>query len=243
MNKLPLLLVCFYLFSSCFFFKPALPADPKEDGTGAVIPSDPYGTNSAELGTEGYIHSDVYMNPFLGVSRAAAKTGVSPSKTEIFSQVGGVLKTLKPDAEMRKMGIGESSPRIEIENRNVYIRDAYIFSIKKESDGDFHIIIGDVLADGTKVNMMNAEISGLPRDTTTYNFKVLRKSRSQLFGQFPELFGRTSKKTFLQPPYPHIAIRGSLFFDTHHQAGEIGGANAKPTTVWEVHPITYLKFK
>jgi hypothetical protein len=186
--------------------------------------------------------SAVYLNTFGGVVRAEAKTTVADRKTEMMFSVNEVLKSLPTDSYMRAIGVRDNSPRSVDENRNVFIRTAYIFSIKKEDDGDFHVIIGD-LVNGEKVNLMTAEIAALPADTTTKSYALLARSRRQLYERYPDFFEGRRASFIPKSVFPMIAIRGSLFFDTHHTAGQIGSGSAKPETVWELHPVTYLEFQ
>lgn len=187
--------------------------------------------------------SDTYLNPFEGKVRAQAKTTPSVNPSKYYETVGNVLKTLPTDSYMRRIGVGDSSPRTEDEEINVFIKKAYIFYISKEEDSDLHLIIGDIDKNGEKVNLMTAEVSGLPADKTTKAYYLLERTRRQLYEEYPEFF-TSNKKTFRpRTQFPEIAIRGSLFFDTHHSAGQIGSGSSKPQTVWEIHPVTYLEFK
>jgi hypothetical protein len=40
-------------------------------------------------------------------------------------------------------------------------------------------------------------------------------------------------------PIP-VIVEGSLFFDIDHVAGVVGPQGMRPTTAWEIHPITKL---
>ena len=185
--------------------------------------------------------SESYINSFKGKVREQAKTTPSDAATRYFESVGAVLKTLPTDNYMRRIGVNNTSPRTEDENINVFIRKAYIFYISEEEDGDFHLIIGDLI-NGNKKNLITAEVSGLPANKNTRAYFLLERTRRQLYEQFPEFF-ISNKKTFKpRNNFPEIAIRGSLFFDTHHSSGQIGSGAEKPTTVWEIHPVTYLNF-
>lgn len=186
--------------------------------------------------------TDVYQNPFLGKARAVAKTTPSDRASKNYNSVGDVLKNLPSDSYMRRIGVSDSSPRTEDEDFNVYIKTAYLFSIVEEEDGDYHLIIGD-LVNGEKKNLMTAEVAGLPADKKSKAYFLLERTRRQLYEQYPEFF-TSNKKTFKpRTVFPEITIRGSLFFDTHHSAGQIGTGSVKPETVWEIHPVTYLDFK
>jgi hypothetical protein len=185
-----------------------------------------------------------YVNFFTGVARKSAKTSISTARTEIFETTGDLLVTLAPDGDMHayKPKIRQSTPRVTEEDRNVYIKNAYIFSVKKEDDLDFHLIIGDMSAAGDPINLMNVELAGLPEDVNSKDFKIMKKARSQFYAKYPAFFDTNKKTMFCDPPVP-ISLRGSLFFDTQHSAGNVGSKNLKPLSVWEIHPITYIKFK
>ncbi|MEN9611801.1 MAG: hypothetical protein RLZZ628_2615 [Bacteroidota bacterium] len=185
-----------------------------------------------------------YVNFFTGVARKDAKTSISTARTEIFETTGDLLVTLAPDGDMHAYSpkIRQSTPRVAEEDRNVYIKNTYIFSVKKEDDLDFHIIIGDLSATGDPINLMNVELAGLPEDVNSKDFKIMKKARSQFYAKYPAFFDTNKKTMFCDPPVP-ISLRGSLFFDTQHSAGNVGSKNLKPLSVWEIHPITYIKFK
>lgn len=188
-------------------------------------------------------NTTVYHNTFGGKVRAAAKTTPSVNGSKQYATVGDVLKTLPSDSYMRRLGVGDSSPRTDDEQINVFIKTAYVFFISKEEDGDIHLIIGDLDKNGEKINLMTAEVSGLPQNKNTQAYFLLERTRRQFYEEFPEFF-EGNRKTFKpRTQFPEIAIRGSLFFDTHHSVGQIGSGSAKPETVWEIHPVTYLEFK
>jgi hypothetical protein len=185
-----------------------------------------------------------YVNFFTGVVRKQAKTSLSTARTEIFETVGDLLVTLAPDGDMHAHNpkIRQVSPRVAEEDRNVYIKNAYLFSVKEEEDQDFHIIIGDLSATGEPINLMNVEIAGLPEDVNSKDFKILKKVRAQFYAKYPMFFDSNRKTLTCDPPIP-LSLRGSLFFDTQHSAGHIGSKGFKPLSVWEIHPISYIKFK
>lgn len=212
------------------------PTDAENIGTGK-LPNDVNAEDNAP-------NTASYVNFFTGVARKSAKTSVSTARTEIFETVGDLLVTLAPDGDMHayKPKIKQITPRVPEEDRNAYIKNAYLFSVKEEEDQDFHIIIGDLSATGEPINLMNVEIAGLPEDVTSKDFKILKKVRAQFYAKYPLFFDSNKKTLNCDPPLP-ISLRGSLFFDTQHSAGHIGSKKLKPLSVWELHPITYLKFK
>jgi len=186
--------------------------------------------------------SDVYLQTFAGVVRADAKTTPSGALCETYESVEELIGTLPYDTDMYAQ-VGDYSPSLPEEDRNVYIKRAFIFYIAAESDNDFHIIIGDTI-DGERTHFMTAEIAGLPNDTTTQAYDALRDARRMLFEQFPSFFEGKMRKTFRPiSRFPEIEIRGSLFFDNRHGVGERGTGNIKPESSWEIHPVTFLRVK
>lgn len=248
-------LLVYLILTGCFVSKMPTPDPQRPTDT----PTDNGGKPTAELPTPSVNKpvdpdnlkinfskpaSDVYRDIFSGSAREVAKTHPSTAKTKDFASVGDVLKGLPTDSYMRRIGVSDNSPRTVDEDFNVFVKKAFLFSISKEADGDFHLIIGDLVND-EKVNLMTAEISGLPKDSTQNKmaYFLLERTRRQLYEKFPEFF--TGRKKTYKPTanFPEIAIRGSLFFDNRHSAGQIGSGAVKPETVWEIHPITYLDFK
>src|SRR5206468_2937667 len=103
-------------------------------------------------------------------SRRVAKVSIATGAVEEFMSVSQILvgnNKLKPDEEMKALNIphdsgSEDSDCVAAEKRNVRVR-AFIYAYSKESDNDYHVIIGD--PPGTpNLRYMNVEISGLPTD-------------------------------------------------------------------------------
>jgi hypothetical protein len=44
-----------------------------------------------------------------------------------------------------------------------------------------------------------------------------------------------------QPPVP-VRVTGSLFWDVDHENELVGPADFKPTSAWEIHPISAIDF-
>ncbi len=211
----------------------------EKNGATAELFEDPDGLNFD------FIKSDTenYLETFSGVVRGDVKTTPAEAQTEFYDHVYEVLETLPDDYDMYSR-VSDYSGTDVSESRNVYIREAYVFYVKKEQDGDFHLIIGDTL-NGEQINLMTAEISGLPLDTTTTAYEMLKRARRQLYERYPDFFEGEKIRKYVRPTknFPEIEIRGSLFFDTRHAAGTVGTGTLKPETAWEIHPITYLNFK
>ena len=255
MKRVFLLSFIIVLFSGCGLFKSMAEKDdddiPKSKllNTGYITPTEKY-TGTAEIFADPdgldfdfkKPDTDYYLETFSGVVRGDVKTTPSEAPTEFYDHVFEVLETLPDDSEMYSRVSDYSGPDAT-ENRNVFIREALVFYIKKESDGDFHLIVGDTL-NGEQINLMTAEISGLPADTTTTAYEMLKNARRQLYERYPEFFEGPKIKKYVRPTknFPEIEIRGSLFFDTRHAAGTVGTGTLKPETAWEIHPITYLNF-
>ncbi len=219
---------------------PTMPTDSTES---EVAPTE---ANEPANGRVG--HNEAAANATLqfyqGSVRRVAKTTICIAVMETFETVGALLSSLPNDADMRQHDprLRDNSPRCAEETRNVIIPATYVFSIKKEADGDFHLMIGDLNADGEKINLMTVEISGLP-PTNAVDFAALHGIRQKLYGRFPEFFQANGarNKLFIRPPYPTVRIGGSLFFDVRHQPGQMGGM-LPPQSVWEIHPISTLTF-
>jgi hypothetical protein len=40
-----------------------------------------------------------------------------------------------------------------------------------------------------------------------------------------------------------VILEGSVFFDVDHPAGAVGPAGLKPSSAWEIHPLTDIIFE
>jgi hypothetical protein len=183
---------------------------------------------------------------FDGKDRKAAKTSVAKANFEVFEDLDALLKTLPPDKEIgsiRKPAIStdEKSNRVAEENRNVRIKKTWVYTFARESDEDYHVIIGSTPDSRTAV-FFTVEISGLPARTQT----ELSKARNEFIGFFGlgGFCGHGYTHNFSASPV-EAEIAGSLFFDKHHynSHGKIGPAFARSTTYWEIHPVTDIRFK
>lgn len=87
--------------------------------------------------------------------------------------------------------------------------------------------------------VMNAEVSGLPRKNTA-DFNTLRDIRALFLTLSTKPPGTSF--THLKPP-KHVTVEGSLYFDGSHGAGgktDPGPGWEKAKTVWEIHPVYKL---
>jgi hypothetical protein len=184
----------------------------------------PSGTSQADL--------------FAGTDRKAAKLSISTAPAESFADLGALLDSLPADAAMAKapgMSQAEDSRRLPQEERNVTV-DAFIYAASKETDNDYHLILGGNPS-GMVIRYMNAEVSGLPASGPFLD--TLKAARKQFTDPFGSLIPPTGYHRF-NPPVP-VKVSGSLFFDVrHYPPGDVGPSGRKPKTAWEIHPITNL---
>jgi hypothetical protein len=114
---------------------------------------------------------------------------------------------------------------------------AYIVAVKpREDDHDLHVIISDRTR-GADRYFMNVEVSGLPRNHM--DEPAFARVRAEIRSVVPEVDEGGSGYIRVSPA-ARVLIQGSLFFDGDHGAGCQscpGPAWAKPTTVWEIHPV------
>jgi hypothetical protein len=178
-------------------------------------------------------------NLFSGVDRAIAKKSFAAATTTTYSAFAPFRNTLQTDTYMRSLNIPTSSTsnRVSQENRNIYISSSYLYAIKRESDGDFHIIIGDASSNA----LTNCEASGLP-STSSASYTKIKAVQDALIARFATDFCGKSSYTVFSPPILITKLNGSIFFDVDHAAGTVGPTGYRPTTAWEVHPISFIQF-
>lgn len=183
---------------------------------------------------------------FCGHYRAGPKTTfykAADGTIAPFEQYDGLpalLSSLPSDDDMRNAadwGLAHApNSRIEAERHNVEI-PVYIVAIKPgEDDRDLHVIVSDQPSGPDRV-FMNVEVSGLPRNgVDQIDFGRVRREIREVV---PQVDGHAGNYIRVQRP-PSVVIQGSLFFDGDHRAGCgncPGPSYAKPTTVWEIHPV------
>ena len=145
---------------------------------------------------------------------------------------------------MRQLGGWRPSgppSRLVEEMQNVEV-PAYIVAVKPgEDDHDLHVIISNRTR-GARRHFMNVEVSGLPRDHV--HEADFARVRAEIRALLPEVdTGGGGSYIPINPP-ARVLIQGSLFFDGDHGAGCgncPGPSWAKPTTVWEVHPVYSIR--
>lgn len=179
---------------------------------------------------------------FVGVDRRAAKLSIGTGTMETFPSVFALIASLPPDAQMSSRSISSDaqSARVVEEQRNVRIR-ARIYAASRETDNDFHLIIGDDAKTGKQV-YLTAEVSGLP-PVSSRSFETLKSTRSD-FEQYFDKSVPGAGYDFYDPPIP-VEIEGSLFYDVLHASGPKAGPHSLKSqipTAWEIHPITHISF-
>lgn len=176
---------------------------------------------------------------FAGLSRSKVKTGITQSNPQTYTSLPQFLNTLFPDQDMKVVVRALPKPyavRAIQEDKIVTVRNVFLLAYARERDNDYHLI----LTNGTRTRFFTAELSGLPGNSAN-TYQKLKAVRAA-FENFP---GGVScgKYTFLETPLKILSIRGSLFFDVDHPAGQVGPFGARPSTAWEIHPVTEIKFE
>lgn len=177
--------------------------------------------------------------------RGVAKIKILRGKAEEFEHLGALLDSLPSKAAMVKhvppLSRDTDFDRVKEEKRNVRVR-AFLWAATRESDNDYHVILGR--ADRKPTRFMNVEISGLPAPATADSPR-LRKVRTTFEDMVrPTRLGLPGSGgyDFYIPPFP-VIVEGSLFFDiTHANDGGPGPKDAKPASIWEIHPVSRLEF-
>jgi hypothetical protein len=179
---------------------------------------------------------------FAGTARKAAKLSIAPGPTKTFSDVKTLIAALVPDDKMiahkPKIKTTASSGRVKAENKNVKVK-AFLYAASRESDNDFHLIIGRAATKSPEM-YMTMELSGLPPQNSPALAKLTaaRDAFKAFFGT--DLPGFTYD--FYDSPIP-VTIAGSLFFDMSHSTGQRPGPpslKSRMPTVWEVHPVAAI---
>lgn len=174
---------------------------------------------------------------FAGHARAAAKTSIADAHVEEFADLPAFLATLPSDDSMRHHvpTITESaiSDRVAEERRNVRVH-AYVWAAKKESDNDYHLMLGTK----TGAPFVTAEVTGLPT-SGAYRAR-LATARQEFTALFAARLPGTTSYEHVKPPLA-VVVTGSIFYDVDHAPGAVGPKWAKPTSAWEIHPVTEIR--
>lgn len=174
---------------------------------------------------------------FSGVARVSAKISFASATTRNYVSFSTLRNSLALDNTMRNLGLGNSSPRVSQENKNVRLTNRYLYAIKREIDGDMHIIMGDA----SSANFLNCEASGYP-SASAASYAAIKMVREAIFNRFGSDFCARSSYMIFSPALTVSEIAGSMFYDIDHAPGTIGPAGYRPTTSWEIHPISAIGF-
>jgi len=177
---------------------------------------------------------------FDGSNRKSAKISISPASAESFNTLRSFVNTLQDANAMAAAISGSNSPRIAEENRNVKIKKTYLYAYSRQTDEDFHVIIGSTKKPAATTRYFNVEISGLPPSDSA-SFPALQAARTSFLSKVSRNLC-SSGYFFFENPLK-IEVAGSLFFDKQHHNGLIGPASARPPDAWEIHPVTSLIYK
>ena len=195
----------------------------------------------AEAEEETMLKTAACSDIFAGTARATAKTSYATVSYTTYSTIAALRNALPTDATMLGLGITNSSNRVTLEKKNPTITTAYLYAISRESDNDFHMILGDTPANSTGTNLFNCEAAGLPA-TSASSYNTIKAVRTYLKTYFGTDFCTTTGYTKFSPPIKTTVLKGSLFFDIDHSAGTVGPSGLRPNTAWEMHPINSIHF-
>jgi len=179
---------------------------------------------------------------YSGTARKAAKLSIASGDPQNYADLAAILDSLIPDAQMRAMNISKeaNSGRLPQEQGAVIVK-AYLYAASKESDNDFHCIVGS--DPGQPTRFMNVEVSALPPSSWP-SFATLTAARNEFKAFFTSSGDAlpTSGYEKYDPPIP-IQVTGSLFFDVDHVPPAVGPTGMKPQTAWEIHPVSDIQFE
>lgn len=183
---------------------------------------------------------------FGGKARKAAKLVVSAAETEAFEDLKNLIPTLPAEGEMEErhgaaFRADNGLARVEEEERNVKV-NAFLYAASRESDNDFHLIIGRDPKRSTAL-YMTVEISGLPPKRSRH-FRRLKEARDAYQAFFGDSLPGASYD-FYDPPIP-VEVEGSLFCDMSHMHGQRPGPKSLRDdipTIWEIHPVSAIRFE
>ncbi|MFI5201971.1 MAG: hypothetical protein ACHQNE_06260 [Candidatus Kapaibacterium sp.] len=139
-----------------------------------------------------------------------------------------ISTTIPEQAAIPEPNVGESVARLPSE-KTLYTLDARLIEVKKEFDGDYHLVLEDPQ---TKLRMV-AEIP----DTTTPAPLADRKDYAEARATINHIAGRPGFFTHRLASPPMIEIAGIGFFDEPHMLTPDGMApNGR-----EIHPVLRVK--
>jgi hypothetical protein len=186
---------------------------------------------------------------FDGSYRKIVKYTPSKKSLEIIDDAGLFFTQLaSTQTEMcnKRNSLPVASRSIK-ENRNVQFKTVYLYTFKRQSDEDYHVIFGTTNNIST-AKFFNAEISGLS-PVGTYGYDKLLKVRTDFETYFH--VNNTCRNSYYKNDFRKhpikICLSGSLFYDGEHckHYQDNGPQNWKTMEVkvaWEIHPITGIEF-
>ena len=208
--------------------------------TGERDELDEPGATSAEAGimATGAHATDMFQ----GHDRKDAKTSIAMGDPQPYAHIVSLRSSLMSDEDMLQMGITKAadSERTAPEQRNVRVK-GLIYAIAKESDNDFHLIVGDPGCEDGGC-FITVEVSGLPASSSP-DAVALSAARSKFLAFFDGTQPGASRGYEKFDPAIPVVITGSLFFDVDHNAGAVGPRGFKPSSAWEIHPLTDITFQ
>jgi hypothetical protein len=188
---------------------------------------------------------------FNGSAREVAKTTLPSAPLETFGTVAALRADIakkSDDLVMIDAGISTKCDEVRTpaERRMVSVV-GYLYAMKKEGDNDYHLILGTKTCKKSDC-FMTAEVSGIPR--LTANRQELATARQHFETAIQQYVddgnGATDGGYFRFDPPIRVQVRGPLFYDADHKiktaprAGTVGPAYARPSTSWEIHPVTAI---
>jgi hypothetical protein len=179
---------------------------------------------------------------FTGTHRKMVKTTIIASKpVESFADLQSFIKSLPDDKVMttRRPPISNNPYFLRVieEERNIKIKEAYVFAISRHPDNDFQLILGSD-PDYRKAVFFNVEVSGLP-EASKDSYAALNTVRTKVKNQFGNVCGKIL--LLINNPVK-VSVTGSLFFDIEEKPGKTGPKKLRTTTAWEIHPVSEIVF-
>ena len=172
--------------------------------------------------------------------RAGSKTSFAAAGVETFTNLRSLFRPLPADAAMSRdfpalaRRRNNTSPRVDLEKRNVKVA-AWIYWVGRESDHDFHVLLGSTSRLTDTTILMNSEVSGLPSTNPARSpFPQRRADIRRILADHENANG------LFVHPVP-VTVTGSLLWDGEHQSpNTVGPEGLQPAKAWEIHPIKQL---
>lgn len=177
---------------------------------------------------------------FDGSNRKSTKISISNAEMETFSTLKSLISSLEEASIVAAAITGTASLRIPEEDRNVWIKKAYLYCYSRQTDEDFHVIIGTSKKQTATTKFFNIEISGLP-PTDSASFALLKTARDNFFEKTTRNVCSSGYYCYEEPL--KIEVKGSLFYDKQHHNGLHGTGTKRPADAWEIHPVTFIVYK